>query len=183
MKTWPRGGEDGVKKHLIRPIAAKEQPMGPQQQYNGAPGMIRTPDLVVRSHALYPTELRAQCTVRQRRRRGIIWKPVGRVNWLCSFISHPAPVPWHKNPNRNISRERTNQAPLSRRRLQTRLRLNASFMAGGYSGSYLPSWLCLPSSAQPLIGPSSAPSKAEPGDCRRQSLVIVQQTNPLGSSH
>ncbi len=26
----------------------------------GAPGEIRTPDLVVRSHALYPTELRAQ---------------------------------------------------------------------------------------------------------------------------
>jgi hypothetical protein len=27
---------------------------------NGAPGEIRTPDLMVRSHALYPTELRAQ---------------------------------------------------------------------------------------------------------------------------
>ncbi len=26
----------------------------------GAPGEIRTPDLVVRSHALYPTELRAR---------------------------------------------------------------------------------------------------------------------------
>ena len=26
---------------------------------NGAPGEIRTPDLMVRSHALYPTELRA----------------------------------------------------------------------------------------------------------------------------
>ena len=27
---------------------------------SGAPGEIRTPDLVVRSHTLYPTELRAQ---------------------------------------------------------------------------------------------------------------------------
>ena len=26
----------------------------------GAPGEIRTPDLMVRSHALYPTELRAR---------------------------------------------------------------------------------------------------------------------------
>ncbi len=29
----------------------------------GAPGEIRTPDLVVRSHALYPTELRARRAV------------------------------------------------------------------------------------------------------------------------
>ena len=28
--------------------------------FYGAPGEIRTPDLVVRSHALYPTELRAR---------------------------------------------------------------------------------------------------------------------------
>ena len=30
---------------------------------DGAPGEIRTPDLVVRSHALYPTELRARRAV------------------------------------------------------------------------------------------------------------------------
>ena len=30
---------------------------------NGAPGEIRTPDLMVRSHALYPTELRARTEV------------------------------------------------------------------------------------------------------------------------
>jgi hypothetical protein len=30
------------------------------KEENGAPGEIRTPDLMVRSHALYPTELRAQ---------------------------------------------------------------------------------------------------------------------------
>ena len=29
------------------------------QKRDGAPGEIRTPDLMVRSHALYPTELRA----------------------------------------------------------------------------------------------------------------------------
>ncbi len=32
----------------------------------GAPGEIRTPDLVVRSHALYPTELRARSRKRAR---------------------------------------------------------------------------------------------------------------------
>ena len=32
--------------------------LGPRE--NGAPGEIRTPDLLVRSQALYPTELRAQ---------------------------------------------------------------------------------------------------------------------------
>ena len=32
---------------------------------NGAPGEIRTPDLLVRSQALYPTELRAQRQIRQ----------------------------------------------------------------------------------------------------------------------
>ena len=31
--------------------------------FYGAPGEIRTPDLVVRSHALYPTELRARRAV------------------------------------------------------------------------------------------------------------------------
>ena len=30
----------------------------------GAPGEIRTPDLMVRSHALYPTELRARTAER-----------------------------------------------------------------------------------------------------------------------
>jgi hypothetical protein len=29
-------------------------------EFNGAPGEIRTPDLLVRSQALYPTELRAR---------------------------------------------------------------------------------------------------------------------------
>ena len=31
--------------------------------FYGAPGEIRTPDLVVRSHALYPTELRARIEI------------------------------------------------------------------------------------------------------------------------
>ena len=31
--------------------------------FYGAPGEIRTPDLVVRSHALYPTELRARIDI------------------------------------------------------------------------------------------------------------------------
>ena len=34
--------------------------------FYGAPGEIRTPDLVVRSHALYPTELRARFRKRAR---------------------------------------------------------------------------------------------------------------------
>ena len=29
--------------------------------FTGAPGEIRTPDLLVRSQTLYPTELRARC--------------------------------------------------------------------------------------------------------------------------
>ena len=33
--------------------------------FYGAPGEIRTPDLVVRSHALYPTELRARIRTSQ----------------------------------------------------------------------------------------------------------------------
>ena len=37
------------------PRALKGSPTG----LNGAPGEIRTPDLLVRSQALYPTELRA----------------------------------------------------------------------------------------------------------------------------
>src|ERR1039458_9109741 len=35
----------------------------------GAPGGIRTPDPLVRSQVLYPTELRARCLVLRRRRR------------------------------------------------------------------------------------------------------------------
>jgi hypothetical protein len=35
-----------------------------RQKRNGAPGEIRTPDLLVRSQALYPTELRAQAKQR-----------------------------------------------------------------------------------------------------------------------
>jgi hypothetical protein len=31
-----------------------------EKELSGAPGEIRTPDLMVRSHALYPTELRAR---------------------------------------------------------------------------------------------------------------------------
>ena len=34
--------------------------MNPEK--HGAPGRIRTSDLLVRSQALYPTELRAQCS-------------------------------------------------------------------------------------------------------------------------
>jgi hypothetical protein len=34
-------------------------PAGPRE--NGAPGGTRTPDLLVRSQTLYPTELRARC--------------------------------------------------------------------------------------------------------------------------
>ena len=38
----------------------KGAPMGPLFRLTGAPGEIRTPDLLVRSQTLYPTELRAR---------------------------------------------------------------------------------------------------------------------------
>jgi hypothetical protein len=34
-----------------------------EQEKSGAPGGTRTPDLLVRSQTLYPTELRAHCTL------------------------------------------------------------------------------------------------------------------------
>ncbi len=40
------------------PVSLGDVPVSPW--FIGAPGEIRTPDLVVRSHALYPTELRAR---------------------------------------------------------------------------------------------------------------------------
>ena len=40
---------------IIRYLCNRNRPLG-----DGAPGEIRTPDLMVRSHALYPTELRAR---------------------------------------------------------------------------------------------------------------------------
>ena len=39
--------------------SAPQSKNAPRYYEYGAPGEIRTPDLMVRSHALYPTELRA----------------------------------------------------------------------------------------------------------------------------
>ena len=65
---------------------------GSDPKRNGAPGEIRTPDLLVRSQALYPTELRARtfdladghlcrcrATIAIRRRERILTSPVGSL--------------------------------------------------------------------------------------------------------
>ena len=41
-------------------VKTKSPAQGGASRFHGAPGRIRTSDLMVRSHALYPTELRAQ---------------------------------------------------------------------------------------------------------------------------
>ena len=56
----------------------------------GAPGEIRTPDLLVRSQALYPTELRAQCDQNQRPILGEGLKASKRHNlWRRGRDSNP----------------------------------------------------------------------------------------------
>ena len=57
---------DDVGSSQITPGEAGETKKGPLRgtlfRFTGAPGEIRTPDLLVRSQTLYPTELRARCT-------------------------------------------------------------------------------------------------------------------------
>ena len=55
----------------------------------GAPGAIRTPDPLVRSQVLYPTELRARCQKNKN-------QPVGRLsilNWRARDDSNVRPLP------------------------------------------------------------------------------------------
>ena len=47
-----------------------------QDDKNGAPGRIRTPNLLIRSQALYPVELRAQPRHSGRKRLGKVLKAV-----------------------------------------------------------------------------------------------------------
>src|SRR5690606_28538929 len=51
----PQGGQPQEKSLMCHPS------IGTSQLKNGAPGEIRTPDRLVRSQVLYPTELRARC--------------------------------------------------------------------------------------------------------------------------
>jgi hypothetical protein len=55
-------------------------------QNSGAPGGIRTPGLLVRSQALYPTELRA----RIERNRSNTWRR-GRITPALRAFAHPGP--------------------------------------------------------------------------------------------
>jgi hypothetical protein len=48
----------------VQPWDVPRRGLGDVDQQGGAPGENRTPNLMVRSHALYPIELRAQFSIR-----------------------------------------------------------------------------------------------------------------------
>ncbi len=58
-------------------------------KYNGAPGEIRTPDLLVRSQALYPTELRARVRHQPRQLTSWVSTPRAGVSPLFNPVGFP----------------------------------------------------------------------------------------------